>query len=102
MVKQHFIVRMFPGVQFDDEYYLLLELSQECLENYAEELKYPMRYASENLKSPFDRSFKNEFQPFRSKDCATIMEMIIDEKIPRHELEQLMTIKFFMHNFYEI
>lgn len=52
---------MFPGVQYDDEYYMLLELSQEDLENYAEEFKYPINYASESLKSPFDKSLKNEF-----------------------------------------
>ena len=102
LIKSNFIVRLFPAVESEDVFYLLLELSQEDLETNAEDLKYPMKYINENLKTPYDISLKSKFEPFRSKDIQTIMEMIIDETIQRDELEKMMISMFPMHNLYEI
>ena len=61
---------MFPAVENPSEvFFVIIDFSQEDLEKQAEQLKYPMKLTNKMLKYKYMIIFKDQYEPFRSKDA---------------------------------
>ena len=66
----NFEVKMFPAVENPSEvFFVIIDFSQEDLEKQAEQLKYPMKLTNKMLKYKYMIIFKDQYEPFRSKDA---------------------------------
>ena len=66
-------VRMFPSIDDPRKLFLILDLEQEMVEQYAEELDYEIKMMEANLKFSFIGDQKEKFEMFRSKDIQGII-----------------------------
>jgi hypothetical protein len=62
-----FQIRMVQSMELDI-FYVILDLNREDLEREARELKIKMKVFDINIKKSYHIDFKNDFDPFRSKD----------------------------------
>jgi hypothetical protein len=73
---------MFSAVEDPNKvYYLLLDMSQEDLEKVAEESQYYMKLVNESIKYKYTKTFKEKYEPFRSKDRQELMSYVLEKQI---------------------
>ena len=83
-----------------DTYFLVIELTLNDIEIFAEQMQYNVKLMEENLKMQFIKSQKHKFEPFRTKDIQEIYKRIIEKSIPIEELERckVLTEMFCVHD----
>ena len=100
----NFEVKMFPAVENPSEvFFVIIDFSQEDLEKQAEQLKYPMKLTNKMLKYKYMIIFKDQYEPFRSKDAQEIISQTFKKQINIKDLEKRGVIisTFLLHNMNE-
>ncbi len=67
-----FQIQMVQSVDLDI-FYVGLDLDKEDLESEAQALNIKIKVFDIDTKQSFNRNFRNEYEPFRTKDVQTVL-----------------------------
>lgn len=109
LIKHDFTLRMFQAANNQESssfkfYYIVLDMDLSDLENFAEQLEYPMMLIDSQLKYRYMKGLKQKYEPFRSKDIQEIFMKIITKSLPVYDLKikGIICDLFLIHNMNEI
>jgi hypothetical protein len=87
-----------------DVFYVILDLKRDDLEREARELKIKLKLFDVDMKKSFHIDFKNDFDPFRSKDVQTVLWRKLQREIniPQYINQQVIQSIFPMHDLHEL